>query len=71
MRSSEGFTVETVGRMGIRYTEPGKDFVIDAEGLAIPGFGIYPSSIPGDEAEKDRIVDNVRRALASMGLVLQ
>jgi Immunity protein 74 len=74
IESDAGFSLERVGRDGLRYVEGGRSVVIGAEMLATKGFAIYADSIkkwdPPDKSriskqERDRIVDNVRLALAS------
>ena len=65
-----------VGRTGLRYHEGGHSVLIDAEMLATKGFVVYADSIKKWDApdksrisrqERDRIIDNVRLALASQG----
>jgi hypothetical protein len=76
VESDEGFSVEVLGRTGLRYTEGSKAMFIDSEVLAAPaGIAMYRSSIGHwdppddtgdvDEATRLRIVDNVRRAFQS------
>ena len=80
--SSEGFSVEVVGRSEIRYREGRRVLSIEAELLTTPRtMALYSGSIrawdpPHDqisvsEAERRRIVDNIRRAFASQGRCLE
>ncbi|KPL89279.1 Imm74 family immunity protein [Ardenticatena maritima] len=81
IQSSEGFTVEVVGRSRILYTEPGKKLFIDAELLAGPsGLVIYTDSIntwdapTGEkitEEEKHRIIENIRKAFRFRGIEIE
>jgi hypothetical protein len=79
IQSDEGFSVEVLGRTGLRYTEGLKTLFIDSEILNGPsGLGIYTSSIRSwdppydneviDDAKRAAIVDNVRRAFRFRGL---
>jgi hypothetical protein len=72
--SDEGFFVEVLGRTGIEYTEGDRSAFVDAEVLAAGhGIAIFKNSIKGWQAphddvpmlekEKERIIDNVRRAM--------
>jgi hypothetical protein len=74
IESDTGFSLEVVGRDGLRYQEGGRSVFIGAEMLATTGFALYADSIkkwdPPDSSriskpERDRIVENVRLALAS------
>ena len=74
IESDTGYSVERLGRDGLRYHEGGRSVLIDVEMLATKGFAIYADSIkkwdPPNKSrisnqERDRIVDNVRLALAS------
>jgi Immunity protein 74 len=74
IESDAGYSVERVGRDGLRYHEGGRSVLIGAEMLATKGFAVYADSIkkwdPPDKSkisrqERDRIVGNVRLALAS------
>jgi hypothetical protein len=81
-QSDSGFSVEVLGRTGIRYSERGRTMFIDSEVLATPrAIALYANSIrawdPPHEADsigaedRDRIVENVRLALASDEAELQ
>lgn len=73
--SDEGFSVEVLGRTGIKYRERDRSMFVDSEVLA-PGYGIavFRNSIKAwlpphegqqvDESERQRILENIRRAIA-------
>ena len=76
-----GFSVEVLGRTGLRYTEGEKVMLIDSEVLAGTGIALYQASMlrwerpstlgpPGPE-ERVRIIGNIRRAFEFKGDVLQ
>jgi hypothetical protein len=79
LESSEGFTVEVLGRTGLRYTEVGRDLFVDSEVLAadfgllviansIQNWGSPPrSSSIMERADRVRIIENIQRAFASQG----
>ena len=80
--SSEGFSVEILGRTGLMYREGGRQMFIDSEVLMPPaGILIYRDSIVGWQAphsaesvgdgERDRIVRNIIDALGSQGVDVQ
>jgi hypothetical protein len=82
IESTEGFSVEMLGRTGLRYMEGERALFIDSEILSgRAGIAAYQGSIvawqpPHDSealeaAEKDRIIANVRRAFSSQGQGLQ
>lgn len=82
IESDEGFSVEVLGRTGLSYTEGTKKLKVDSELLAGPsGLAIYRNSIRSwnpphdndliDENERDRIVDNIRRAFRFDGFEIQ
>jgi len=72
--SDEGFSVQVLGRTGLRYQEGNRALRIDSEVLAHPhGIMMYQSSIkawsepamkPIDDDERRVIVHNIRRAFA-------
>lgn len=79
IESSEGFSVEVLGRTGLRYTEVGRDLIVDSEVLA-DGFGmlVIANSIRNwgsppracsdlELPDRVRIVENIQRAFASRG----
>lgn len=73
----KGFSVETLGRTGLRYSENGRTIHIDSELLAARGIMLYPSSVkrwnppnaeePVDEKTRDRIIENIRQVFESKG----
>jgi len=79
IESSKGFTVEVLGRTGLRYTEVGRDLFVDSEVLAadfgllviansIQNWGSPPrSSSTMEGADRVRIIENIQRAFASQG----
>ena len=80
--SDEGYTVEVLGRTGIRYTEGEKSLVVDSEVLAGPsGMLLYSSSISGwdapyhqeeiDPDTRNQIILNIRRAFEFQGFDIQ
>jgi hypothetical protein len=77
-----GFSVEMLGRTGLRYVENAKAVRIDSEVLAGPnGLAIYSSSITHwdpphsaeaiDEETKRRIVENIRAAFCFRGFDIE
>ena len=82
IESDEGFSVEVLGRAGLLYIEGTKKLEVDSEVLAGPsGIVIYQNSIKSwnppydneliDENERNRIVDNIRRAFRFQGFEIQ
>ena len=78
IESDEGFSVEILGLAGLKYTENDKTLDVDSEILTgQSGLGIYKDSIqfwnsPNndeaiDETERERIVDNIKRAFKFRG----
>jgi hypothetical protein len=79
IESSEGFTVEVLGRTGLRYTKVGRDLFVDSEVLAadfgllviansIQNWGPPPrSSSIMEQVDRVRIIENIQRAFASQG----
>ena len=78
IQSDEGFSVEILDLTRLVYTEGSKSLDIDSEVLAGPaGLAIYKDSIQSwnpphggdtiDEAERDAIVENIRRAFRFQG----
>jgi len=76
--SSEGFSVEVLGRTGICYREGAKKLFVDSEVLmGSEGMGIYKSSIKHwkspagaediSDEERDHIVENIREAFRFQG----
>jgi len=82
IESDEGFSVEVLGRTGVRYSEGGRTLRVDSEVLAGPaGLVIYTASITQwnppheseavDESKRQVIVDNIRRAFRFRGLEIE
>jgi hypothetical protein len=82
IKSDEGFSVEVLGMTGLLYTEGPKSLRLDSEVLAGPhGLMIYSSSIRVwnaphageiiDEARRDAIVENIRRAFRFRGFEIE
>jgi hypothetical protein len=83
IESEDGFSVEVLGRTGLRYREAGKVVFIDSEILATPsGLAVYPqrmklegpsttSTDSLDQKERARIEENVLAALKFAGFVVQ
>jgi len=77
-----GFSVEILGRAGLRYAESGKVMIIDSEVLALPGhMALFRESItrweapheeePVHEVDRQRIIANIGGAFRSQGFVLE
>jgi hypothetical protein len=74
IESDTGFSIEVLGRVGMRYRQGGRSVLIDSEVLALKGIAIAKKSIrfweppydrePMSEAEKAIIINNIREALA-------
>jgi hypothetical protein len=74
IESTEGFAVEILGRVGMRYSERGKSVEIDSEVLATPEIAVDTESICKwndgsaiDDVTRNRIVQNIRDAVRSQG----
>jgi hypothetical protein len=76
--SSEGFSVEVLGRTGLRYREAGREMFVDSEVLTGPsGMAVYKDTIekwdPPHEnvkltnSDRDRILENIRDAFRFQG----
>ena len=75
--SSEGFSIESLGREGMRYREGERSLYVFTEYLIPKGIGVSTESIErwdppfdGDEigsVKKDEILARIRAALASVG----
>ena len=77
LKSDEGFTIEMLGRAGLKYVEGNKEFLIDSELLVGSFFMvIYKESITAvsdkdfiiTEKEKNRIIENIKRSFLLEGL---
>ena len=74
---SKGFSVETLVRTRLRYSESGRTMQIDSELLATGGIMLYPSSVkrwdppheeePVDDKSRNRIIENIRQIFESKG----
>lgn len=82
VESDERYSVEVLGRTGLRYIDEGRTMVIDSEALATPGaMALYGTSIrawdPPHEnqvvSDRDRedIIGKIRRAFTSQGWTLE
>jgi immunity protein 74 of polymorphic toxin system len=82
IESDAGFSVEVLGRTGLRYTERGRTVYVDSEVMATPGAMLaYRNSMKRwspphesdalDDSDRDRIMGNIRRAFESQGYTLQ
>ena len=71
--SSDGFSVEVLGRTGLRYREDGRQMFVDSEVLTGSfGMAVYKDTIqnwdpPNDkipitDSDRDRILNNIRDA---------
>jgi hypothetical protein len=80
--SDAGFSVEVLGRTGLRYTENDRSASVDSEVLATPGaMALYQGSIKKwdspheavalNDSDRERIVENIRSAFASQGYKLE
>jgi hypothetical protein len=77
--SDEGFSVEVLGRTGIKYTEGNKVLMIDSEILAGPaGLVVYSNSVrnwekpfQGEMIDKGKIIDNLKRAFLYKGFDIE
>ncbi len=74
IESSDGFSVEILGRVGMRYTEGGKTLDIESEVLVHTGIALFASLLqvwkdgsPIDDVTRRRIIQNIRKALQSQG----
>jgi hypothetical protein len=78
IESDEGYSLEVLGRAGLRYREPPREMIIDSEVLmGTPPLVVYTVSIRRwnqpfaeeviDEGKRRQIVDNIRRAFRFEG----
>ena len=76
--SSAGFSVEALGRTGLRYREAGRQMFVDSEVLTGPsGIAVYKDTIqrwdppyenvPVTSSDRDRILNNIPDAFRSQG----
>ena len=77
-KSSDGFSVEVLGRTGLRYREEGRQMFVDSEVVTGPsGMTVYKDtiqkwdppydSVPVTDSDRDRILNNIRDAFRSQG----
>lgn len=81
IESTEGFSVKVLEQVGLRYTEGTRSVWIDSEVLAKPRtlamstkairFWEGPEPEEVSEKDRDRIVNNVKRAFEACGYELQ
>lgn len=81
--SSDGISVERLGRGGIKYKEGPKTYYVDSEMLSGPhGMVIYKNRIkdfespigsyePIDDKKRDEIVENIRQAFLVWGYEIE
>ncbi len=74
IESSDGFSVEVLGRVGMIYTEGGKTLDIESEVLADSDIMMFASSLqvwndgsPIDDVTRQRIIEHIRKAIQSQG----
>ena len=77
-----GFSVEELGRTGLRYVEGERVMLVDSEGLAVPSrIAVYRGSItawqppfaadPVGREDVTRIIDNIVNALGFCGYKIE
>jgi hypothetical protein len=75
IESDEGYSVEVLGPTGLRYSESGRILNLDSESLAGPsGIILFTQAGSFDglsQAEKERIINNVRAAFKFRGVDIQ
>jgi hypothetical protein len=82
IESDQGYSVEVLGRVGLKYTEGEKSLTVDSEVLMGPsGMVVYKSSIRQwdpphsnqaiDKATRERIIDNIRAAFHFKGYEIE
>ena len=82
IESDTGFSVEVLGRTGLRYAEGGRAVTAEAELLSGPhGLSLHANTIACwdppfnteviDDAERARIVDNIRAAFRFRGIEIE
>ena len=79
IQSDEGFSVEVLGQTGLRYSEDNKTMKIDSEVLNGPAALVvfsrsikaWSSGDPTDQSQRDRILDNIRRAFQYRGMNIE
>jgi hypothetical protein len=81
IESTAGFSLRVLGRTGMRYVEGNRSAFIDSEVLARPNaIALFKDSIktwegddaqPVSAADRERIVDNTKRAFEACGYDLE
>jgi hypothetical protein len=82
IQSGEGFTVEVLGRTGLRYTEDARTLFVDSESLVAESrrLALYTSVMrwdpphseePIDDKTKERIIENIRAAFRFRGFEIE
>jgi hypothetical protein len=80
--SSDGFSVEVLGRTGLRYREGNRTLFVDSEVLSgAAGIAVYRDTIARweaphdadtvDQADRERILNNIREAFRFQGFEIQ
>ena len=80
--SSEGFSVEVLGRTGLTYREAGREMFVDSEVLAGPaGMMVYRDTIsqwkpphdgkPIGDVQRERVLKNIREAFRFQGFEIE
>ena len=76
--NSGGFSVEVLGRTGLRYSESGRQMFVDSEVVTGPsGMAVYKDtmqkwdppydSFPVTDSDRDRVLKNITDAFRSQG----
>jgi len=76
--SSDGVSVEVLGRTGLRYSEGKRQMFVDSEVLTgRSGMAVYKDTlqkwdppyenVPVTDSDRDRILNNIREAFRSQG----
>jgi Immunity protein 74 len=77
IESTEGFSIEVLGRTGMRYCEEGRSVFVDSEILTTTGIAVWPTRMKSWDApnenspitpeDRRRIIENVERAFEFAG----
>lgn len=82
IESDQGYSVQVLGRVGLKYTEGERSLIVDSEVLMGPsGMVVYKSSIRRwdpphsaqviDKAAKEQIINNIREAFRFKGYEIE
>jgi hypothetical protein len=79
IESDEGFSVEVLGRTGLKYTEGDDEFFVDSEVLQGPAaLAVFSWTVAGwadkqpvEAARRMRIIENIRRAFQFRGIEIE